>query len=1369
MGASQAAGAARASWTRRSLRALGIAAAALVLLALVLYATRSALLLPWLGARVAAALERRNGMELSFGEVSGDLFTDLELRDVRLEDSRPEAPVPRAEIGWARVSYDAWGLLRGDLTAIEELEASRVRVELRVPGPTPGAAREPRAWSPPEHLPRLRLRDVALRFDDARGTLRLGGADVDLAPRADGAHALALAAGGAAWTLADGRSGRFALRAELALAGSRLELGRLELDGVELARASWIELGRAAFGELAWAGTLLPGEGVIVHSGALNAGRLALDLAPHGVRLQPLLEIAWPRLDLPDARLDGRLGLELDTARPAEVRVSWTGRMEELRWAGRELERLDGEAVYEDGVLAVATLEAGTGNDSLQASAVRVPLGLGALDTLRAARGALRLETSDLTALLRGMPEAGELEGLAPFESWAPAHRLELALQFDEGLLQLERGSLVLPDGSLQLSPGSLRLGATGLRDAVLDIGLEFDFRDLSGLARLVQAPREWSGALAGRLDVRGSVDAPLGELALAGREVVAAGVALGEVEARAAAERGSLRVETFESRGSAGSLSAHGGYDFEAARLIDVELELDVPDLAPLSAGRLDGGALTLRARLSGAPTDPGGALELEARDVSGDLLAGRRVPSLSAAARLEPGRLTVERCALEYEGVTLDAAGALAHTSFRPPLALELERFSARRGALDLALAAPARIELDRGWVSLPELRATGSAGDLSLSLALDGDALDLELSGARLDPGPLLAPFVAPGFELDGVTCELRIERRGGELTCAGELDVARLRPGADLPEFALSARGRLADGRVTLEHLRVGDGQNRRLELAGEAPLLWNEADPLGPGPLRLQGSLDLQALDLLPWERFGLELPLTGDLGLDLDVGGDWDALVGSLALRGERLAVVSPRARTELFGPARLVGWLEFDAAGVRLSSLEFRAPDQAAILAEGSLGSALRPRAWWTRDDGGLADGALAGRVRLEAAELALAARLSAGVRRLGGSVTGEVALSGTPRAPQLQGTLEVADGELRLERDAPGLMDLGARLEFTHERLTIVALHGEIGGGPLDASGSVDWSSGEPVFDLRLEGREVLLVQTPDLRLRSDVELAVRGPLAALAIAGRLDLRDGRWSKRIDFYRPDRDVRAAPPTSLELFSFEQAPLADLTLDVSIRSAQPFVVENNLVDGELECDLHLGGTGRAPDLVGSMFVGSTTVRLPASSLESQGGTIRFDLDDPLVPRLDVRFTTRTRGYDVQLWLKGTSLEPEVELSSSPPLSHEDLLLLVLTGKLPTSPWGQDSSQGAVENVAFFIGKDMLQGWFDSDSEGESWFDRIDWRTGVDVSQTGAKTTEFSFRLKGPQSGPGRTVLLRAEQDIYDHTNFGLRIVLRED
>lgn len=1366
MGEADGTSPARPSWARRLLRALGLVAAATAALLVFLYATRAALLLPWLGARVTAELQARTGASISLGELSGNLFTELELRDLRLEDLRPEASMVRVEVGWARARYDLWGLLRGDLAALTEVEASRVQLELRAGEGTASEPSVPEPWTAPAHLPSVRLRDVALHFDHELGALRLAGADLDLASGADGAHTLAIAASQAAGTLADGRSGRAALRASLALTGSRLELARLELDGVERARGTWVELSRHAFGELAFGGTLALPSGELVHAGELRAGALALDLTPQDLQLGPILDFALPEFDLPDARLDGRLRVELDTARPQDLRLAWNGRMQELRWAGREFQRLDAEVLYEAGLLSIARLEAGSAGDLIQASDVRVPLGLGALATLRQARGALRLETRDLPALLRGVPKTEELE---EFGERVPVHRIELALRLEPGLLQIEQGSISLPDGSLLLRPGSLRWGEEGLEDAVVDVDLEFDFRDLAALARLVGAPRVWSGALAGRLDLKGSVESPAGALSLSGSEVVAAGLALGQVTARADVDRERLRCEAFESRGAAGTIMARGVWEFADATLADVELALDVPDLAPFSAGQLSAGSLALRARLAGAPGDPRGSVEIDARGLVGPLFAGRNVGALAVRGRLEPGRAFVERCLLEVEGVALEAAGTLEHTRFAPPLKLELEQLTARRGELDLALAAPARLDLESGFLAVPDLHLVGSAGDLRLSLALDGDDLDAELVGQRLDPMPLLAPFVAPGFELRGASCDLLLRRRGADLALEGGFTVARLRPAADLPEFSLSARGSVAEGRATLEYLRVDSIEGSRISLAGQAPLIWGASDPLAPGPLSIQGSVDLSQLDRLTWERFGLGLPLAGDLGLDIDLGGDWSTLSGSLALRGERLAILSPRTRTELFGPARLKGRIEFDGSGVRLKGLEFRAPDQASIQAEISLACAMKPRAWWAGEDGGLGDGALAGWLRLDAADLAVAARYSAGLRRLDGVVTGEVALAGTPRAPQLEGVLEVRDGELRLAGDVPGLMGLNARLEFTHERLRVAALHGEIGGGPLDGSGEIVWSSGEPQFDLRLAGSEVLLVQRPELRLRSDVDLTVRGPLSALAVEGRLDLRDGRWSKRIDFYRPDRDVRAPPPSELELFSFAEPPLSDLRLNVEIRSAQPFIVANNLVKGELLCDLRLGGTGRTPDLLGSLFVGTTRVSLPASSLTSQSGTIRFDRDDPLVPRLDVRFTTRTRGYDVLLRLGGTSIDPEVELSSAPPLSDEDLLLLVLTGKVPDSPWGDDGSQGAAENVAFFIGKDILKGWFGGESEGESVFDRIDWRTGVDVSHTGAKTTQFTFRLQGPQSGPGRTVLLSAEEDIYDHTNFGLRVVLRGD
>lgn len=1364
MGESVAILPARPTTARRVLRALAWVSAATATLLALLYLTRSALLLPWLAARAAAELEARTGATLTIGELSGDLFTQLELRDLRLHDARAGASVPRAEIGWLRLRYDAWDLVRGRWSGLQDVEASRVRLELSAtPSNAPGSDGAA-AWRVPADLPTARLRDVALRLDHRAGTVRLAGLDLDLDAGTDGAHALDLRAAQAAYALADGRAGNAALSAQLLLRGTRVELARLALDGVERARSTWVELERAPQGEYAWGGVLAPPEGELTHAGAWRAGALSLELSPHGVRLAPPLALLWPELAVPDALLDGTLRLELVSAQPDGLRVSWTGRMQDVRWAGRRLEHLDGEAAYERGRLTIARLEAASALDSLRASEVSLPLGAGWIESLRGAEGTLRLESADLPALLRGVSESERLDALG---ARVPAHRLELALRLEPGRVHVEGGSLVLPDGSLRLGPGSLGLGADGLRGAEVDVDVEFGFRDLAGLARLFGAPRAWSGALEGRLALRGELERPQGALELSGREVVAAGVALGEVAARADIDRERLRVSTFRAGGPAGRVDARGAYAFEAGSLEDVELELALPDVAGLSGGRLESGALELRARLSGALDDPAGSLELDARACSGPLLRGANLGALSAAARLEPGRVQVERCSLELDGVALEAAGTLAHARWSWPLSLSLERLVARRGALDLALVTPARVELQRGFARVADLHARGSAGELRLDLARDGDALDVDLRGDGLDPMPLLAPFLPEGAQLSGLTCALSLRRRGADLALEVELDAARLCPAAGLPEVSLRVRGALADGRARLDHLRIDSAEGPLLSLEGQAPLRVGAADPLGPGPLSLRGSLDLRALEDLPWDRLGFALPLSGDLGLDLELRGDWDALAGSVELRGERLAIVSARTRTELLGPARLAGRLALEPALVRLSELEFRAPGQAALTARGSLAARLRPRAWLAGSDGGLFDGALEAVLHLEADELAVTSRLATGVRRLDGALEGHLTLGGTPRAPTANGSLSVRDGELRLAGDLPGLMGLNGRLEFTHERLEVAELRAELGGGPVAASGSIAWGGGEPVFDLALTGREVLLVQRPELRLRSDVELTVRGPLSALVVAGDLGLRDGRWSKRIEFYRPDREVRAAPPTELSLFRFDDPPLSNLRLDVGIRSPQPFVIANNLVKGELECDLRLSGTGRAPDLTGSLFVGTTYVSLPASNLTSQGGTIRFERDDPLVPRLDVRFATRTRGYDVQLHLSGTSLEPEVKLSSTPPMSDEDLLLLVLTGKMPQSPWSDTGGQDAFENVAFFIGKDVLDGWFGGDSEGESFLDRIDWRTGVDVSQTGAKTTEFSFRLAGPEAGPGRTMLLRAEQDIYDRTNFGLRFVLR--
>ena len=94
-------------------------------------------------------------------------------------------------------------------------------------------------------------------------------------------------------------------------------------------------------------------------------------------------------------------------------------------------------------------------------------------------------------------------------------------------------------------------------------------------------------------------------------------------------------------------------------------------------------------------------------------------------------------------------------------------------------------------------------------------------------------------------------------------------------------------------------------------------------------------------------------------------------------------------------------------------------------------------------------------------------------------------------------------------------------ALLELESGRLRLAELSGEMGGGPLRGAGSLDWSAGEPQVELDLHGQEVLIVQQPTLRVRSDAELAVRGPLDQLEVTGHLGLRDGRYTKRVELFK--------------------------------------------------------------------------------------------------------------------------------------------------------------------------------------------------------------------------------------------------------
>jgi translocation and assembly module TamB len=351
----------------------------------------------------------------------------------------------------------------------------------------------------------------------------------------------------------------------------------------------------------------------------------------------------------------------------------------------------------------------------------------------------------------------------------------------------------------------------------------------------------------------------------------------------------------------------------------------------------------------------------------------------------------------------------------------------------------------------------------------------------------------------------------------------------------------------------------------------------------------------------------------------------------------------------------------------------------------------------------------------------------------------------------------------------DVPSLQALNLNAVVTPAGARLQTFTGELGGAAFQVTGSVTRNSQSgAVADLRLQGENLLFYRSEGLKVRADTDLTVKGPVKRLKVTGEVAITDGRLVTYFDLLSTLRGS-AKPQTDmgLQLFSIRQPPLSNMVFDVRLISKNPFTIRNNLVRGAVRPELKLIGTGRIPVLAGKIYVDPTRISLPAGSLVFESGLVRFDPNRPDRPTLDLVGTSKMLGYDVTMLVEGPYDEPVVTLSSVPPLSNEELILLLVAGQQPNSEDDQGARQSM--NVAVFLGKDLIARGFGSESSeaAESIIDRFEVHIGRAVTRSGEETIEAEFRLADGILRDGDKLYLTGEKDIFDFYNAGLKIVFR--
>jgi translocation and assembly module TamB len=139
------------------------------------------------------------------------------------------------------------------------------------------------------------------------------------------------------------------------------------------------------------------------------------------------------------------------------------------------------------------------------------------------------------------------------------------------------------------------------------------------------------------------------------------------------------------------------------------------------------------------------------------------------------------------------------------------------------------------------------------------------------------------------------------------------------------------------------------------------------------------------------------------------------------------------------------------------------------------------------------------------------------------------------------------------------------------------------------------------------------------------------------------------------------------------------------LRLDVQIAVDGDVRVENDLVSGDVRGDLTLTGTLAAPGLVGTLAMApGSRARFRGNEFALSQAVLEFTDRAKIEIGVDVHGQSQVRDYQIFLHAFGAVSDPQLTLTSAPPLSQPDIITLLSLGFTR-----RDASAGTgVEGVA---------------------------------------------------------------------------------
>ena len=311
-----------------------------------------------------------------------------------------------------------------------------------------------------------------------------------------------------------------------------------------------------------------------------------------------------------------------------------------------------------------------------------------------------------------------------------------------------------------------------------------------------------------------------------------------------------------------------------------------------------------------------------------------------------------------------------------------------------------------------------------------------------------------------------------------------------------------------------------------------------------------------------------------------------------------------------------------------------------------------------------------LSGTLRAESPDITGLPILVPEIDRSGGRLDGLVSISGLLGSPRFDGEFHLREGLIHLYRTNLQLTGLTLDGRFKGDELVFEG-SGSAARGTMSLDGRFSWPEDVMTGQMRLKGDGLMIADTPDLRILASPDLLFAVGPDGYEVTGVILVPLARITPR------DLSTTVTTSTDERIVGLEVEDLGPSTLE-RLRSRIRVELGDNVRVNSFGLNATLAGEVTVITQPGDVVRGDGAIRVVEGEYKAFGqfvritrGVLSFDMAPLNDPTLDLVAEREIRREDivVSINVRGTLASPFITLSSDPPMSQNEALSYLLTGR----------------------------------------------------------------------------------------------------